>query len=252
MTRRRRTPLGLAVVVAGASFAFATGANERVAHAEPDGPTDLETADGTDECREFYDRNTTELVKWEKAQPPVPYRYPREKTFLHSPWAQFFSSLGHSGELVLATIIPHVGAQFRGDAPAAHVSWPWTIAAIGPMYSCSRKKGTFVVHGHRAHRFMLEPAIVSSTRGVGFSVRPGYRFIWHPSTWVVGPGLGLGSTIEIRGNQEPFRYSIGPEAVAHFGTCCRSSYFTFAVRYDHFFKGRDLDIIGGSLGYTFF
>ncbi len=250
MTRRRRTPLGLALVVA--SFAFVTSADERPAHAEPDEPSDVETADGADDCHEFREKNTNELAKWEKEQPPVPYRYPREKTFLNAPWGRFFSNLGRSGELVLATIIPHVGAQFRGEAPAAHISWPWTIAAIGPMYSCTRKKGTFVVHGHRAHRFLLEPAVVSGTRGIGFSIRPGYRFIWHPTSWVVGPGLGLGSTIEIRGNQEPFRYSIGPEAVAHFGTCCRSSYFTFAVRYDHFFKGRDLDIVGASLGYTFF
>ena len=35
---------------------------------------------------------------------------------------------------------------------------------------------------------------------------------------------GIGSTIEIAGMREPFRYSVGPEAVAHFGTCCRSSY----------------------------
>jgi len=250
--QRRRTPILVGLIAI--SFAFVSSAGEREARAEddPDRDPDRETADGSDECREFYDENTRQLLAWEKKQPAVPYRYPREQTVGHAPWGQFFSSVGHSGELLLATLLPHVGAQFRGDSPAAHVAWPWTVLVFGPMYSCTRKKETFVVHGHRAHRLLVEPAVVSSNRGVGFSVRPGYRFIWHPTSWVVGPGIGLGSTIEIKGNREPFRYSIGPELVAHFGTCCRSSYFTLAIRYDHFFKGTNRDIVGASLGYTFF
>jgi hypothetical protein len=213
---------------------------------------DLETADGPTDCRALRERNQQELERWERSQPPVPYSYPREKLFLNAPWTQFFTSLGHSGDLILATLLPHIGAQFRGDSPAAHVAWPLSVLVVGPMYSCSRKPNTFMVHGHRVHRLLVEPSVSSSNKGVGFAVRPGYRFIWHPSTWVVGPGIGIGSTIEIKGNKEPFRYSVGPELVAHFGTCCRSSYFTFALRYDHFFKGTNLDIVGGSLGYTFF
>ncbi len=212
----------------------------------------LETADGTAECRLFRDKNEKELNRWERSQPPTPYVYPRPDTVLNAPWGPILKGFGRSTELVLATVLPHVGAQFRGDAPAALVSWPWSIAVFGPTYACSRKPGTFVVDAHRAHRILLEPAVVSSKQGVGFSVRPGYRFIWHPSAWVVGPGLGLGSTVDIAGNKEPFRYSISPEAVAHFGNCCGSSYFTFAVRFDHYFKGTNRDIIGGSLGYVFF
>jgi hypothetical protein len=200
----------------------------------------------------FREKNERELAQYEKTQPPEPYRYPREKMVLNAPWGNFFSNVGHAGDLVLATFVPHLGAQYRGDAPAALVSWPWSVLVIGPMYACTRKKGTFVVNGHRAHRFLVEPMIVSGRVGVGFSVRSGYRFIWHPTSWVVGPGLGLGSTIDIAGNREPFRYSIGPEAVAHFGRCCASSYFTLAFRYDHFFDGTNRDIVGGSLGYTFF
>jgi hypothetical protein len=217
-----------------------------------DEPLDRQLVDGAAACNAFNEKNEQELSLWEKTQPSVPYAYPRETTFLNAPWSRFFSNLGRAGELFLATAIPHVGAQFRGDAPAAHVAWPWTILVFGPMYSCSRKFNTFVVHGHRAHRVLLEPAVVSSKLGVGFSVRPGYRFVWHPSTWVVGPGFGLGTTVEVAGNQEPFRYSIGPEVLAHFGNCCSSSYFTFAVRFDHFFAGMNRDIVGGSLGYTFF
>lgn len=216
------------------------------------GPPDLETADGSTNCRAFRDKNEKELEAFEKRQPPVPYRYPRESEVLNAPWGNFFEHVGHAGELVLATFIPHVGAQFRGDTPATMVSWPWSVLVIGPYYACSRKPGTLVVHGHRVHRFLVEPAVVASKLGVGFSVRPGYRFIWHPSSWVVGPGLGVGSTIEIAGNKEPFRYSVSPEAVLHFGQCCSSSYFTLAVRFDHYFKGNNTNIIGGSLGYVFF
>jgi hypothetical protein len=104
---------------------------------------------------------------------------------------------------------------------------------------------------------MLEPGIVASNRGSGFHVRHGYRFIYHASDWVVGVGGGIGSTIEVVGNREPFRYSVGPEFVLHFGNfhfgnCCAPSYFTLAFRYDRFFKGTNLNILGASLGYTFF
>lgn len=221
------------------------------ARAAEDSQREIETADGSMECLAFREKNERELARWEREQPPVPYAYPREGLLLNAPWGNLFRNLGRSGELVLATLIPHVGAQLRAGAPAAHVSWPWSVA-VGPLYACSRKRGTFVVHGHRAHRFLLEPAIVSSKLGIGFSVRPGYRFVWHPSSWVVGPGLGLGSTVEVAGNREPFRYSVSPELVAHFGTCCSSSYFTLALRYDHYFKGQSRDILGASLGYTFF
>jgi hypothetical protein len=208
--------------------------------------------DGAAACAEFEERNIKEMHLWEKSQPPVPYTYPQTRLFLGAPWAQFFGNLGRAGELIMATLFPHVGAQYRGDAPAAYVGWPWTILIFGPNYACTRKYNTFVVHGHKAHRIVLEPAIVSSSLGVGFSTRPGYRFIWHPSTWVVGPGAGIGSTLEIAGYHQPFRYSVSPEVIAHFGNCCASSYFTLTARYDHYFKGLNQDIIGATLGYTFF
>jgi len=211
----------------------------------------LETADGTKACREFEEKNEKELAAWQKTQPSTPYVYPREATVLGAPWGRLVKSLGVSGGVLLATILPHAGAQIRGDSPAAHISWPLSLP-IGPWYSCSRRSDTFVVHGHKPSRIMLEPAIVSSNRGVGVSFRPGYRFIYHPTTWVVGAGGGFGTTIEIAGNSEPFRPSISPEALLHFGQCCSPSFFMLTVRYDHFFIGRDLDIIGVNLGYTYF
>lgn len=249
MLGARRHSILRSFAVVTLPFLALTTFGEREARAEEPEP---ETADGSTDCAALQERNGKELEAYEKSQPPVPYRYPRESTILNAPWGNFLKNIGHGGELILATIIPHVGAQFRGDTPAAHVSWPWSIVVVGPYYACSRKKGEYVVHGHRAHRFLLEPAVVSSKFGVGFSVRPGYRFIWHPTSWVVGPGIGLGSTIDIAGASEPFRYSVGPEVLAHFGKCCSSSYFTFAVRYDHYFKGTNREIFGASLGYTFF
>lgn len=221
------------------------------AHAE-DPDDDIERADGSTDCRAFRAKNELELAKFEKGQPPTPYKYPREQEILNAPWGNLFGNLNHAGDLLLATILPHVGAQFRGDAPAAVVAWPWSILVFGPMYSCTRHKNTFTVHGHRVHRMMLEPIVVSSKFGVGFSTRVGYRFIWHPTSWVVGPGVGFGSTVDIAGAKEKFRASLSPEILLHFGNCCDSSYFTFSFRYDHYFNGTNKEIFGGTLGYVFF
>lgn len=211
-----------------------------------------ETADGSDECHALRDKNDTDLKLYEQRQPATPYKYPQPDLVMGSPWGGVLHGLGESGlPIVAATVLPHIGAEYRGGAPAIVVSWPWTIFNFGPMYACTRKPGSYIVEGHRVHRFMVEPKIDQGKFGTGFAVRPGYRFLWHPTSWVVGPGVGIGSTVEIRGNEEKFRYSLSPEIVGHFGNCCSPSYFTLAVRYDHFWKGLNNDIIGGTLGYTF-
>lgn len=244
---RRAAHHALLGAVSAAAFSSAAlvcstaGAEER----------EVDAADGLKECKEFRAKNERELASWQKQQPAVPYEHPREDNVLNAPWGRLLKSIGSSAEVLLATIIPHVGAQLRADTPAAVVSWPWSFP-LGPPTSCTRKRGSFDVDVHRPHRAVLEPGVVSSTRGVGVFARPGYRYIYHPSDWVVGPGLGLGSTIEIAGNREPFRVGIGPEALLHFGHCCESSYFTFSVRYDRFFTGGVRDIVTGTLGYTFF
>jgi hypothetical protein len=212
----------------------------------------METADGTGACRAFEVKNDREREAYEKTQPPTPYQYPRDDDVLGAPWGKLFDSLGGApGGLLLATFAPHVGAQLRGTQPAAMISLPWSLP-FGPVWSCSRKPGTLTVRTHRVHRALLEPGIVTGSRGAGFFVRPGYRFIYHPSEWVVGAGGGVGTTIEIAGNREPFRFSISPEAMIHFGHCCEPSYFTLAFRYDRFFKGNIEDVLSASLGYTFF
>lgn len=211
-----------------------------------------ETADGIAACRTFDAKNDRERAAYEKTQPATPYRYPRDEEVLGAPWGKLFDAIGSaSGALVAATLVPHAGAQLRGTAPAALVSWPWSLP-IGPATSCSRRQGTFALRLHRPHRALLEPGFVAGQRGTGVFVRPGYRYLHHPSEWVVGVGGGLGSTFEIAGNREPFRIGIGPEALLHFGHCCESSYFTLAVRYDRFFTGNVLNLVTGTLGYTFF
>lgn len=229
--------------------AFATLAGHGAVATADEAP--LETADGPTACRAFEAQNARELKKWEKEQPPVPYAYPHEDTILGAPWGRFASALGTTSALLLATILPHAGGQLRGQEPAALVAWPLALP-FGPAFACSRKRGTFWVRKHRAHRFMLEPGIVGSNQGVGVYVRPGYRFVHHPADWVVGAGGGIGSTIEVGGNREPVRPSLGPEAVLHFGHCCEASYFVLALRYDRFFGGTNRDIVGATLGYTFF
>lgn len=213
---------------------------------------ELEQANGSTDCRAMRDKNENETQLYEKRQPPVPYQYPRPNLVVNAPWGDFFKGVGTSSGVLLASVLPHIGAQARNGSPAILVSWPWSVLVFGPMYACTRKPGSYVVDGHRVHRILVEPGLNSGTTGTGFHTRLGYRFILHPTTWVVGPGLGLGSTVEIAGNKEPFRYSVSPEVVAHFGNCCSPNYFTFAFRYDHFFKGTNRDIVGGSLGYTFF
>lgn len=211
----------------------------------------LETADGPTACREFDAKNERELAEWSKTQPAAPYAHPRPDDVLGAPWGPFLKGFGSHPDLLLATIIPHVGAQLRADAPAAVVSWPWQLP-FGPAYTCSRRAGTFMVREHKAHRALLEPGFASGQRGTGLFVRPGYRFVFQPSEWVVGVGGGLGSTIELTGNREPTRLSVGPEALLRFGHCCDPGYFTLTFRYDHFFGGNVTDIFWGSLGFVYF
>lgn len=235
--------LAVALTIALLLVASAAGAAEEVPP---------ETADGAADCRALLEKTELEIKAYEKKQPPVPYVHPRRTTIINAPWGKLFEGLGDSGGLIPATLLPHLGAQARAGSPAILVSWPWSVLVIGPMYACSRTPGSYEVDGHRIHRFLVEPGFNSGKGGTGFHTRLGYRFVWHRSSWPVGPGFGLGSTLELVGNREPFRYSFSPEAIAHFGNCCASSYFTLAIRYDHYFKGTNQDIIGGSLGYTFF
>lgn len=251
MPRTRRV-LGLAVrFVLGAlvPVCFAGGllAEERSAQAEDK----IEYADGPAACRAFHAKNEAELAAWSKTQPAVPYEYPRDDNVLGAPWGPLTSGVGETADLLLASLVPHIGAELRADAPVVVVAWPWSIP-FGPAYTCSRHLGTFTVRDYRFHRAIVEPAVISGQRGTGFTSRLGYRFLYHPSDWVVGAGAGLGSTLDVAVRGEPFRAALSPELVLQFGHCCDASYFILSVRYDRYFTGGSLNVIGGTLGYTFF
>ena len=211
----------------------------------------IDYADGPAGCRAFHAKNYKELADWSKTQPAVPYKYPQEDMVLGAPWGGFLSSIGSTSDLLIASIVPHVGAQLRADAPAVLIAWPWSIP-LGPAYTCSRHLGSFTVRDYRFHRALVEPGVAAGKTGAAVFTRLGYRFLYHPSDWVVGAGGGLGTTIDIAQKGEPQRISLSPELVMQFGHCCDASYFTFAVRYDRYFAGTTRNGIGGTLGYTFF
>lgn len=238
----------IARVCLAVGVAACSGAVGSVARAEE---PKIDYADGPAACKEFDKRNERELKEWEKQQPPTPYAYPRDGEVLTAPWGPFFRSIGKHPDLLIATLTPHLGAQYRAENPALVLAFPWQFP-IGPAGTCSRKQGTFIVQKYKNHRALLEPGITTGKQGTGVYVRPGYRFMYHPSEWVVGLGGGLGHTFDVAGAKEKFRYSVSPEAVLQFGHCCDAGYFVLAVRYDHYFSGIATDIFGGTLGFTFF
>jgi hypothetical protein len=211
----------------------------------------VDYADGVPGCRTFRERNERDLAIWQKEQPKNPYVYPREPRVFGAPWPALYEGLSSALGVLAATAIPHVGAQLRGGEPAAYIAWPWSLP-IGAPSSCRRPRGSFTLKEHKTHRLLVGPGFVASNRGLGVFTRPGYRFVLHPTDWVVGVGGGLGSTVEIAGNREPFRFSVSPEVLAHFGHCCEPGYFTLAFRYDRFFAGDTRDVFGSSLGFTYF
>lgn len=211
----------------------------------------VEGADGFAACRVFSEKNEAELEAWEKEQPKRPYAHPRPDLALFAPWPPVFRAIRTSGSLLLATLVPHVGAQLRGREPAATVSWPWSLPFGWPM-ACTRTQGSFHVGEHRPHRLVLEPGFATGNLGTGFFTRVGYRFLYHQSDWVVGIGGGVGGTFEIEGNSEPTRAGVSPELLVHFGGCCEPGYFLLAVRYDRFFDGVERDIVSGNLGFSYF
>ncbi|MGH7285312.1 MAG: hypothetical protein ACRELY_27635 [Polyangiaceae bacterium] len=208
----------------------------------------LDTIEGIHECEAFELKNAHDMQIWEKTQPATPYKYPERKTFLDAPWTPITKLDGDSGMLLIATLAPHLNAMIRDATPAVGFSWPWELP-VGPAFWCTRKKGTYDLFKYRPVRIVLEPGIYAE-QPVTFFVRPGARFMWHPTSWYFGAGLGAGSTLEIAG-KEPFRASLSPEAIVTFGRCCNPGYFTIAVRHDFFFAGKT-QTTTASLGFNYF
>lgn len=242
----RLSRLAAAAFAALAATVLAPGPSRAAEDPPPD-----ELEDGPTACRALDERNARELEAWEAQQPKVPYKRPNEPTLLGAPWGRFVEGAGAAGGLWVATLVPHVGGQLRASGPTTLLSLPWSFP-FGPAYACSRKRGTFDVEKLRGHRVLFEPGLVAGEVGVGVMVRPGYRFVYHPTDWVIGVGGGVGFPMEFIQKEEPFRLGLGPEAVAHFGHCCGPGYFTLTARYERYFAGKSLDVGTVSLGYVWF
>jgi hypothetical protein len=149
-----------------------------------------------------------------------------------------FQELYWSSARMLAIIAPHPGLRWqRGETARATLSWPWSLpfgpatASTSTHWTCSEN----VTHEHRPHRIVLEPGLTLAAP-LGLFVRPGYRFLWQRASGRLGLGLGLGSTIELRGPATP-RASISPELLFRYGRCCHPGYVLLALRYDRFGDG---------------
>ncbi len=231
----------------------AAGEGDKDKGPSPDGKVEgaddtLDTYEGVGSCSAFEDKNQHDMHVWEKSQPPVPYKYEERKTFLGAPWSPLTQLDSDSGQLLLATFVPHLDALLRGANPAIGFSWPWSIP-IGPAAWCTRQKGSYDIRKYKPLRLLVEPGFYAE-KPVTFWVRPGARFMWHPTEWYFGIGAGMGSTIELVG-KEPLRASLSPEIIATLGRCCNPGYFTLAARHDFFLEGKTQTTVV-TFGYTYF
>jgi hypothetical protein len=164
-----------------------------------------------------------------------------------SPTAQFWGKPA----LLAATIVPHLNVAMRDSTPEPGVSFPWSIP-LGPSMSCTRARGTFTVGQHYPLRVLVEPGLLLGDRSVSVFVRPGVRFTYHPSDWLVGVGAGFGSLFEfVAKNEDGPRASLSPEATIQLGTCCQPGYVTLAFRREFFLAGRS-QLWFATVGFTYF
>ncbi|RYE94378.1 MAG: hypothetical protein EOO75_02145 [Myxococcales bacterium] len=149
---------------------------------------------------------------------------------------------------MVAILVPHIGARLGTGVTEVVVSWPWSVP-LGPDENC-RVRDRYRYEGLSRHRALFEPGLLLGPHVGGF-VRPGYRYIVRAGGSDVGLGAGLGSTLE-RLTGSPWRASVSPEVLVHYGECCSPGYTTLALRYDRFLAGRERDAVTLSLGFTYF
>jgi hypothetical protein len=207
---------------------------------------------GVRDCRVMNEVADKEMAAFRKSQPPQPYPDPRPDLVLEAPWADVFRAFGKVPlELWLATLLPHAGVAARAGQPVFSLSWPWSFP-LGPTMTCSRRAGSILVQNHKPLRLVLEPGMFYGDRLFTFWMRPGARFIYQGSDWVVGTGGGLGSTLDIVSRQEGFRGSLSPEALLRFGKCCDPGYFLLSARLDIYFTGTTTLQPTATFGFTYF
>ncbi len=212
-------------------------------------------------CEQLDAKNQRELAMWATAQPSKAYVHPARETILDAPWIELGRAFVRSAGILLATVVPHVGVGFRTSQPELVIAWPLSVS-IGPALSCSRKSGSFDIDRSRPNRFLLEPALWVADAGTTFSVRPGYRFLYHPTDVLFGFfgfGLGLGGAIELArpravapANSAP-RASLSPEIAIQLGSCCAPGYVMLTSRFDVFFDGPSTPFaFSTTMGFTYF
>ena len=108
MPRARRV-LGLLTLAAAALSVPAVPASARADER-------IDYADGPTACRAFHAKNDKELADWSKTQPAIAYHYPQDETILGAPWGPLTDGIGSTSDLLLASIVPHVGSQLRASA----------------------------------------------------------------------------------------------------------------------------------------
>jgi hypothetical protein len=220
------------------------------ATARADEPADtLEAVDGPVACLAMERKNAQELKVYSSLQPPTPYVHPHPEQILDAPWVELGGAAKDSVALLAATLLPHVGPTLRGPTPETGLSWPWSFP-LGPASACSRRAGSYQISKYKPFRLMFEPGIDFGQQALVVSVRPGARYIYHPTAWPAGLGGGLGSMIELTG-KEPLRASLGPEVLVQLGRCCEPGYFILAIRHEFFFAGKN-DLWTASVGFTYF
>jgi hypothetical protein len=210
---------------------------------------EVQGVDGFQGCRDLETLNEKEKKTYSSLQPPTPYKYPTEETTLGAPWNGFAREAGQSAALLTATFVPHLNAVLRDATPEPGVSWPWSFP-IGPASNCSRAPGGYDLKKYRPFRLMFEPGMIFGDKSIAVFVRPGLRFLYHPTAWFVGLGGGIGSMYEFTG-AEPARASLSPEVLIQFGRCCEPGYVTLSFRREIFFAGKS-QLWFANVGFTYF
>jgi hypothetical protein len=154
------------------------------------------------------------------------------------------------GMYALAGIVPNVGVEMeRGaDLPAVALSWSGSLP-FGPVTACRTPRYSHTLYIFRPLRAVIEGGIVIRSP-VWEYLRPGLRAIWHRSSWPIGVGAGVGSTLAALPGMHSAA-SVSPEILVHYGACCAPGYWLLTLRADVFFPRRFPATASANLGLAF-
>jgi hypothetical protein len=177
-----------------------------------------------------------------------------QEDFRYVTEAQVYSSMGDGYVDLfvgyLAAIVPAVGLEVeRGNGlPAATISWSASLP-FGPVTACGSSRHSRNLYELRTLRAVLEGGVVIRSPAWPY-LRPGLRAIWHRSTWPLGIGAGVGSTLAHIDNAHAAA-SLSPELLLHYGSCCAPGYWLLTLRGDVFFPRREPATAVASVTFAF-